>query len=141
MAHNGRTVSGPDDDRFAIPARPERRFTPAGGVAHEGGTAFTFEPDGADEPAGDGRPAVADALATVLGAERYVAGDWYDLPSPLFLVHDREVGTSFRVLAREDRLALHVLPATDRAGVRALHAALESVTGVDWTVSRRVLER
>ena len=114
--------------QFDIPARPERRYR-SGGVSHEGGTAFYLTPE----------PSLSvedlnDHLSAVLDRDRYVKGDWFDFPMPVYLVHDREVSTAFRTVVREGRIELHVLPATDSAGLEALFRALCDRTDVEWTV-------
>lgn len=118
-----------DSSRFEIPARPERRYPAAGGVEHAGGTAFYLTP-GPSLPVDE----LDDHLAAVLADDRYVKGDWFDLPMPVYLVHDREVSTAFRVVVRDDRVELHVLPATDPAGLAALFERLRERTAVEWTV-------
>ena len=114
--------------RFDIPARPERRYR-SGGVSHEGGTAFYLIPE----------PSLSveeldEHLSGVLGGTRYVKGDWFDFPMPVYLVHDREVSTAFRTVVREGRIELHVLPKTDSTGLEALFRALCDRTAVEWTV-------
>ncbi|PSP81627.1 hypothetical protein BRC81_00125 [Halobacteriales archaeon QS_1_68_20] len=116
-----------------MPARPERNYTPTGGVEYVGETAFHLKPD--PELAVDELEA---ALADVLDADRYVRGDWFDLPRPVFLVHDEPVSTSFRVVVRSGRVELHVLPSTEAAGLRELFDRLRAETDVDWTVDCRV---
>lgn len=115
--------------RFDIPARPERRYPPAGGVEHAGGTTFYLTPE--PSPSVD----VLDGhLGAVLDDERYVKGDWFDLPMPVYLVHDREVSTVFRVVVRDGRVELHVLPATDPEGLEALFERLRERTALAWDV-------
>ena len=131
MTANVRMATHPMSDstsRFDIPARPERRYR-SGGVSHEGGTAFYLTPESSlsvDE---------LDAhLSAILDGDRYVKGDWFDFPMPVYLVHDREVSTAFRTVAREGRIELHVLPNTDSAGLEALFRALCDRTAGEWTV-------
>ena len=114
--------------QFDIPARPERRYR-SGGVSHEGGTAFYLSPElslSVEE--------LDEHLSAILDGNRYVKGDWFDFPMPVYLVHDREVSTAFRTVVREGRIELHVLPATDSAGLEAIFRALRDRTGVEWTV-------
>ncbi len=120
---------------FEIPARPERNYTPTGGVEYVGETAFHLEPD--LEPSAE---ELEDVLTDLLDADRYVRGDWFDLPRPVYLVHDRRVSTSFRVVVRSGRLELHVLPSTESEGLRALYDRLRAATDLDWTVRCRVEE-
>lgn len=126
----------PDNPPFDIPVRPERRYTRSGGVEYEGGTTFHLvsKPSlSADE--------LESILTNVLDNERYVLGDWFDLPRPVFLVHDRTVSTAFRVVVRSGRLELHVLPSTDSAALKAIFDQLRETTDVEWNVLYRVESR
>ena len=125
-----------DNPSFDIPVRPERRYTRNGGVAYEGGTTFhlvTKPSLSADD--------LESILTTVLDNDRYVRGDWFDLPRPVFLVHDRTVSTAFRVVVRSGRLELHVLPSTDPAALKAIFDQLRETASVEWNVLYRVESR
>jgi hypothetical protein len=129
--------TGAEADEFAIPARPDRRYPRGGGVEYVGGTVFSFDP-GVDRP----DPELADLLVSVLEAGSYRYGDWFDLPMPLYLVHDDDTHDTFRVAVRDGRVEVHVLPDTGPEGVRALHDRLAEASGeaFEWTVERRVEE-
>ena len=138
-----------DAPSFDIPAHPERNYTATGGVEYEGTTVFVLELDGepessgpSDDPAAPTSGAeagpVGELVATVLADDRYVRGDWFDLPKPVYLVHDREVSTSFRLVVLSGRIELHVLPSTDAEGLRAFHERLRTESGADWSVDCRV---
>lgn len=116
---------------FRIPAKPERTFPFRGGVEYEGSTTFVLEPH--EEPSAPPATLLADLLAE--GPYRY--GDFLNLPMPLYLVKDEETGDVFRASVRNRSLRLHVLPATDREGLRALYDRLTDRTGVDWRVECR----
>lgn len=117
---------------FDIPARPERHYPGAGGVEYQGETVFGLTP--ASARSDDDLVALVEE---VLAAEAYTHGDWFDLPMTLFLVHDAEAGTVFRVGVRDGRVDLHVLPATESAGLRAFYERLSRATDVEWTVECR----
>jgi hypothetical protein len=124
---------GADDPagRFHVPERPTRRYRRDGGVEYVGGTVFSLAPaaDRSDDE-------LATLVERVLAAEAYRYGDWFDLPMPLYLVHDDGTHDTFRVSVRDGRVELHVLPETDSAGLRAFHGRLAEHG--DWTVERRV---
>lgn len=121
-----------DAPSFRIPARPERVYTASGGVSYEGETVFSLVPTGDVDD-----ETLAETLEGIFERERYVSGDWFDLPAPLYLVHDREISTSFRVVVRRGQIELHVLPDTESAGLEALYEALAGATDHDWTVECR----
>jgi hypothetical protein len=126
--------AGSDDDLFAIPVRPERRFPTSGGLEYEGETVFTLVPD---PPADD--DALTRLVEGVLDDAPYTYGDWFDLPMPLFLVHDEETTDVFRVAVRDGRVELHVLPATESPGLRALYDRLRAADGDrSWQVDCRI---
>ncbi|MFB6083506.1 MAG: hypothetical protein ABEJ94_04595 [Halorientalis sp.] len=123
-----------DDDPFAIPSRPERRYPRGGGVEYEGGTVFSLAPVPEREDAW-----LRGVVEDVIDGEGYIYGDWFDLPMPLYLVHDEATGDVFRVSVRNRRIRLHVLPATEPSGLRRFFDRLrERTEGVDWDLSRRV---
>jgi hypothetical protein len=120
------------DPRFAIPARPERHYPARGGVEYRGGCVFEFRPRGA--------PDAAALLRRVLEAGPYRYGDWFDLPMPLYLVHDDEHGDTYRAAVRDGGVEVHVRPETTPAGVRALYERLDESSRCPWAVRRRVAD-
>jgi hypothetical protein len=128
----------PSGDEFAIPSRPDRRYPRNGGVEYVGGTVFSFDP-----AAEWTDPELAELVESVLDSGTYRYGDWFDLPMPLYLVHDDATHDTFRVAVRDGRVEVHVLPETGPEGVRALHDRLADATDdgpFEWTVERRVEE-
>ena len=123
-----------DDDTptFAIPQPPVRRYPRRGGVEYEGETVFRLTPSG-DRDDGE----LASLVESVLEDGPYRYGDWFDLPMPLYLVHDDETGDTFRVAVRDGDVEFHVLPDTEPAGLRGLYDRLVDATGSDWRVERR----
>lgn len=123
-----------DDDTptFAIPHRPVRRYPRRGGVEYEGKTVFSVVPDREYTEA-----ALGALVETVLETESYRYGDWFDLPMPLYLVHDEETGDTFRVAVRDGVVEFHVLPNTEPAGLRALYRRLTERSDAGWQVQRR----
>lgn len=118
------------DPSFEIPVHPESDYSD-GGITRTGGTVFSLIPE-------DGT--VGDCLDRVLARERYTAGDWFDLPSPVYLVHDREQGTVFRVVGYDDRVELHVTTTTESRGLRAFYDALDEESSVRWSVECEAVE-
>lgn len=116
-----------DDPSFEIPTRPRREYHD-GGVEYAGRTAFVLR----TATDGDG---LDDWVDRILDGERYTRGDWFDLPSPVYLVYDEAIGTVFRVVVHDRRVELHVLPDTDPAGLRAFYDALRTVSDASWSVS------
>jgi hypothetical protein len=114
---------------FAIPARPTRRFPYDEGVSYEGSVVFRLDPR-PDQDHDTLRGLVEDVLAS--GPYRF--GDFFDLPMPLYLVRDDETGDVFRVSVRNNRVRLHVLPATESAGLRAFYERLGAASEADWRV-------
>jgi len=126
-------VADEDASTFAIRQRPTRRYPRRGGVEYEGGTVFEVTPAA---PREDG--ALAILVESVLEDEPYRYGDWFDLPMPLYLVHDDDTGDTFRVSVRDGRVELHVLPATAPDGLRALYERLDAATDdTEWRVDCR----
>lgn len=116
---------------FEIPVRPERTFPFRGGVEYEGSTTFVLRP--AQQP----RETLTELVAGVLADGPYRYGDFLSLPMPLYLVKDGETGDVFRLSVRDGTVRLHVLPATDSAGLRALYDRLTDRTSVGWSVECR----
>jgi hypothetical protein len=101
-------------------------------VTYEGQTVFVLTPT----------PAITDErlvelITSVLSAETYRYGDWFDLPMPLYLVHDEETGDTFRVAIRDCTVEFHVLPGTEPPGLRRLFERLRTASGVAWSVQRQ----
>lgn len=115
---------------FEIERRPERVYR-RGGVAHEGGTAFLLTPD--REPS---KAELVDLVEDVLDRNCYTHGDWFDLPEPVYLVHDGDTDDVFRVVIRYGCVELHVLPDTDAEGLRAIYRRLCDCSPFDWRVDR-----
>ena len=130
-------TDGTAADEFAIPARPDRRYPRSGGVEYVGGTVFSFDP-GVDRS----DSALEEFLVSVLDSGAYRYGDWFDLPMPLYLVHDDSTHDTFRVAVRDGHVEVHVLPGTGSDGVRALHDRLVEAgeDGFEWSVERRIEE-
>ncbi|MFB6116927.1 hypothetical protein [Halosegnis sp.] len=95
---------------------PERTHSRGGGMCYEGGTVLALAPA---RPEG-----LAEAVEAVLQAGPYRYGDWFDLPMPLFLVHDDETDDTFRVAVRDGRVELHARSATTASGLRAFYERL-----------------
>lgn len=123
------------DPDFTIPSHPTTRYPPQGGVEYVGETIFYLRPVpgvGDDD---------LDALVTdVLDGERYVYGDWFELPLPVYLVHDRAERTVFRVVVRKGRVELHVLPNTESVGLRSLYDRLNAASDRAWSIECRTSE-
>ena len=123
-----------DDDTptFAIPEPPVRRYPRRGGVEYEGQTVFTLTPA---DPLDD--PELASLVRSVLEGDPYRYGDWFDLPMPLYLVHDDGTGDTFRVAVRDGDVEFHVLPDTEPEGLRRLYDRLVDASETTWYVDRR----
>lgn len=115
------------DRRFEIPSHPERVYPASGGIRYEGGSRFVLEPEGPTD--------LNETVNGALDADRYVVGDWFDLPQPVYLVHDGSLDTGFKVVVIGDAVRIHVLPDTDAAALAAFFDALEEVSTVDWSVT------
>jgi hypothetical protein len=118
-----------EDPSFAIPVRPERTYPYSGGVEYEGETVFRLVPT-ADRSTAE----VADIAATVLESGPYRYGDFLNLPMDLYLVRDDETGDVFRLSVRDGEIRLHVLPATESAGLRAVYDRIDGHTDSAWRV-------
>lgn len=117
---------------FEIPIRPSRRYSRHGGLEYEGSTVFTLRPDSDCE-----EPALVDLVESVLDRPPYRYGDWFDLPMPLYVVHDDRTGDTFRLGIRDGAIELHVLPATEPAGLRAFYERLIDASSMSWSVTCR----
>ena len=125
------TAADGDEETFAIPVRPERRYPRRGGVEYEGETVFALapHPEQSDET-------LQALLEDVLADEPYTYGDWFDVPMPLYLVKDHETGDVFRVAIRDGEIQFHVRPSTESAGLRALYVRLRAADeDLDWSVT------
>lgn len=117
---------------FTIPERPERRYPRDAGVEYRGGAVFHLTPGGDWEES-----ALAALVEEVLETGDYRYGDWFDLPLPLYLVHDDGTNDTFRVAVRRGTVELHVRPETKSDGLRALYERLRGATDDDWRVECR----
>lgn len=122
----------PRDPSFEIPARPTRNYSRTT-VEYEGSVVFALSPDGGD--VSDDR--LDGLLVGVLDDGPYRYGDWFDLPMPLYTVHDDATGDTFRAAVRDGAVELHVLPATDPPGLSALYDRLVAASDREWTVDCR----
>lgn len=121
------------ENPFVIEQRPTRRYPWRGGVEHDGGTVFSLYPEG-----GSMKTSLSELVESVLVSGPYRYGEWFDLPMPLYLVHDDETGDTFRVAIRDGRVELHVLPETKSSGLCGLYQRLVDASGSTWTVERRI---
>lgn len=120
------------DPSFELPARPTRNYSRTT-VEYEGSVVFALEPEG--ETVSDEH--LDGVLVGVLDDGPYRYGDWFDLPMPLYTVHDDVTGDTFRVSVRDGVVELHVLPATEPPGLEALYDRLVASTDHEWTVDCR----
>lgn len=125
-------MTGGGEPSFEIPVRPRRRYS-SRTVEYEGGTVFRLRP----RPDLDEQH-LTDRLEALLEEANYRYGDWFDLPQPLFLVHDPSTDDTFRVAVRDGSVELHVLPETEPPGLRGLYERLSDGTDVTWSVTRRI---
>jgi len=123
------------EPEFAIPVRPERTYPYSGSVEYEGETVFRLSPSAEYDTA-----RVEEIAAAVLSAGPYRYGDFLNLPMALYLVRDDETGDVFRLAVRDGELRLHVMPATDPAGLRAFYDRVDDRTEADWTVECQASE-
>lgn len=121
-----------DDPSFSIPRHPTRRYPRRGGVEYDGGSVFRLTPD---RDTDDG--SLTGLVESTLDRPPYRYGDWFDLPMPLYVVHDRDTDDTFRVSVRDGVVQLHVLPETGRGGLRAFYDRLVAASDTDWTVTCR----
>ncbi|MFO7926076.1 MAG: hypothetical protein ACQET5_06595 [Halobacteriota archaeon] len=121
-----------DEPAFRIPKRPIRRYHRHSGIEYEGETVFTIRPDDSID---DG--ALVELVESILDRSPYRYGDWFDLPMPLYLVHDDRTGDTFRVAIRDGTVELHVLPETQPGGLRAFYDRLTASSERSWSVTCR----
>ncbi len=114
------------DAPFDVPDRPERRLDD-GSVEYAGKVVYRLEP-GSEGP-------VERWVTEVLAADRYTAGDWFDLPLPVYLVCDHEVGSLFRVVVSSGHVELQLLPETDERALSAFFDRLRAESDeIEWSV-------
>lgn len=118
-----------EESSFDIPGRPERRYTRTT-VEYDGEVVFRLLPPEGCDPAA--------TVETVLDEGSYRVGEFHDLPMRLVLVRDEALSDTFRLVVRDDRVELRVLPATEGPGLRAFYDRLVEATGGEWSVERRV---
>ena len=118
-----------EEPSFDIPGRPERRYTRTT-VEYDGEVMFRLLPPEGCDP--------ATAVDSVLGEGPYRVGEFHDLPMRLVLVRDEALADTFRLVVRDDRVELRVLPATEGPGLRAIYDRLVEATSGGWTVERQV---
>ena len=121
-----------DEPSFEIPVHPERHYPAGGGIKYEGQTVFSLH---ADPPLS--QTTLQAHLHATLDDDVYTYGERDGLPAPVYLVHDRERRTVFRVVIRDGRLELHVLPNTDEKTLRGVFERFCERDGVSWTVECR----
>ncbi|UPV76489.1 hypothetical protein M0R89_18315 (plasmid) [Halorussus limi] len=119
-----------DAPTFDIPRRPERVYPHDGGVEYEGGTVFRLSPDPEASEA-----ELASLVERVLDGDRYTYGDWFELPAPVYLVHDERHSTAFRVVIRGGSVEFHVLPDTAAEALRGMYSRLCDAGDVGWCVA------
>lgn len=115
---------------FTIPARPERNFPSRDTLEYEGETLFRLTPEADDT---DLEALVEDLLAD----GPYRSGDFLELPMALWLVRDDDTADVFRVSIRDGSVRLHVLPATESAGLRRFYDRLVERSDCEWRVRCR----
>ena len=118
-----------DAPTFDIPRRPERVYPREGGVEYEGGTIFRLSPD---PEVSDGE--MASLVEGILEGDRYTYGDWFELPAPVYLVHDETHSTAFRVVIRYGTVEFHVLPETVPEALRGMYTRLCEIADCAWRV-------
>jgi hypothetical protein len=126
-------VSDDEAPTFSIPKRPTRRYRRRGGVEYEGGTVFSLEPTNEYDD-----DSLTKLVERVLDQQPYRYGDWFDLPMPLYLVHDDRTGDTFRIAIRDGTVTLHVLPETGADGLRAFYERLVESSETGWDVTSRI---
>ncbi|CAI50391.1 uncharacterized protein NP_4600A [Natronomonas pharaonis DSM 2160] len=126
------SVADDDTPTFAIPERPVRRYPRSGGVEYDGETVFSLQPATARSD-----DALAAAIERVLDEGPYRYGDWFDLPMPVYIVHDDETGDTFRVAVRDGAIELHVLPGTEPPGLAAFYRRVRARSDHAWRVTTR----
>lgn len=117
---------------FAIPKHPTRRYQRRGGVEYDGETVFSLSPEAERDD-----ESLTQLVEQVIDGESYRYGDWFDLPMPLYLVHDDRTGDTFRAAVRDGVIELHVLPDTGPEGLRVFYQRIEALSETAWNVTCR----
>lgn len=125
-------MAADSEPTFEIPIRPSRRYSRHGGLEYEGKTVFVLRPESDGE-----EPLLVELVESVLNQSPYSYGDWFNLPMPLYVVHDDQTGDTFRIGIRDGAVELHVLPATEPAGLRAFYDRLTDASSMAWSVTCR----
>lgn len=121
-----------DEPAFAIESRPRREYDRAGRLSYEGNTLFRLEPETELS-----QTSLRSHLDAVLDDGPYQYGDFLDLPMIVYLVRDEGTGDVFRASVRDGAIQLHVLPATESAGLKRFFERLQDHTAVQWHVDRQ----
>lgn len=121
-----------EEPTFQIPQRPTRRYPRRSGVEYEGETVFSLRPETTRTD-----DSLTEQVVSILDQPPYRYGDWFDLPMPVYLVHDDETGDTFRVAIRDGAIELHVLPGTESIGLRAFYRRLTNASETAWSVTHR----
>ncbi len=124
-----------EDPSFSIPQHPQREFPYSGGVSYEGGTLFVLTPE-----ASLSTQELVRIVETILETGPYRWGDFFNLPMPLYLAKDTETTDVFRISIRDETVRLHVLPATEKEGLRAFYSRLRAAKGCEWHLSTTVTD-
>ncbi len=117
---------------FAIPKHPTRRYQRRGGVEYDGETVFSLCPEAEYDD-----DSLTRLVEKVLDGDAYRYGNWFDLPMPLFIVHDDHTGDTFRTAVRDGTVELHVLPETGSDGLRRFYERLVEISETPWDVTCR----
>jgi hypothetical protein len=116
------SVTDPSADRWADVLRPD-------GTLQVDRSVHRLRPS-------SGSPATDTVLDEVLATPSYTVGDWFAFPDPVLLVHDRERGGTFRVVARGDVIELHLLPGSGASAVDAFRERVQTATDEEWSLER-----
>lgn len=119
-----------DPDRFGIPVRPTRTID-GETVEASGEVVFKFIPA---DPSTD----IRSLVSLIFETEGYIAGDWFGLPEPVYLVHDEVIGDVFRVRISGHSVEFMVLPSTTPPSIERFYDRLRSYSSVPWDIERRV---
>jgi len=79
-------------------------------------------------------------VESILETGPYRWGDFFSLPMPLYLVKDTETTDVFRISIRDGRVRLHVLPATEKEGLRAFYDRIRANTDCGWDITTQVTD-
>lgn len=120
---------GPQHKRFEIPQRPYREFTPGGRATMRDSIRFELHPSGKSV-------CLNTLIDRVLEDEHYTAIPWNGFPAPVYLVHDEQTASAFRVIVFEENIAIDVLPKTSEAGLARFYRSVTSATHGEWDITR-----